>query len=319
MPKPKKIRRLRQQVQVQGENPKVLKALTGIRESIVRIYGEESLAPIYAGEEVASLLVGKVKNWMPTGVPKLDAVLGRDGQGLPCGKLLEIFGMESHGKSSLAYFLLGATQRLGGIAILLDTELSYDPEWAKMMGVDPDKLIVILPNDESCVESFFDMIEDIVLKARKIMPEGFITVVMDTIYCTLTKEELDSKSYTDKHRIGALSRALSTNLKALCRFISNNDVLLIFLNQVRDNIGVMYGDKLKTPGGHALLHMCSVRVAVKRMQKFPDGSIQTMIANVKNKVGVAFKRARVRISPKVGLAGVEKGESEPETEEVESE
>jgi RecA/RadA recombinase len=215
----------------------------------------------------------------------------------------------SHGKSSLLYYLLGRVQASGGFAFLIDTEDSYDSSWGARLGIDNSAFTLLPVEDDSCLEKFFEMIMDITNIIRKKDPKQKIPIVFgwDTIVCTLTKEELERTSYMDTGRLNPLSRAMSNHLKSFCNFCSRMQVGLIFVNQIRDNVGVSYGEKFTTPGGHSIKHHAFVRAAVKRVErvKKDQGAIISEVRNIKNKLGAASCAAQILLSPTNGICGVE--------------
>jgi recombination protein RecA len=266
-----------------------------IAERVIKNYGTGA-AVVPDSEKCMQQLVGHVEQWIPTALPGLDAVLGREAAGVPCGRLVEIYGAEAHGKSSLSYYLLGQTLRAEGYAFLIDTEGTFDEKWGKAMGVSNERLVVFPLTKDSCVEGYFDLIEDVVSDVRKRDKRAPVVFVLDTLVCTPTAEQLRAKSYRDTRRLMGLSRAMSEHLPSLCNFLSRTRTTLVLVNQIRDNVGVMWGEKYTTPGGHAIKHLCSVRAAVKRVSKLDGGAIASEIVNIKNKVAPAFKSTRVIIS-----------------------
>ena len=267
--------------------------LQRVRDTIIKGYGQDAIV----NDQPEQLMAGRVRSWVPSNLLGMDAVLGRNGNGLPVGRLIEMFGAEGQGKSSLAYYLIGQAQNSGGLCFLIDTEGSYDVAWAEQLGITNETLTVLSMTEDSSLEGYFDMIEDIGRRVRDSGSDIPILIVLDTVYCALTREQLQPTSYLATERMATLARALAQHLPTLCNFASRYDIGLVFINQIRDNIGVIYGDKFRTPGGHALRHMASVRVAVRRVRKKPGHSMESVAVNVKNKIAPAFSEAYFEISP----------------------
>lgn len=278
-----------------------LDLMKSIRAQIKEEFGEASAVDPSNEEESALYLRSRVNIWVPTGSDAMDAVLGRPKYGIPSGKITEVFGQEAHGKSSLALWLIGRFQAAGGMAFLNDTELSFDAEWAEKLGVKVDQLTVFpLVPRESCLEKYFNMMLGIMKQIRKAHPEMPLLFVHDTAYATPTKEELDSEDFMDKKRMAYLARAFSACLPAFNGFLSHYDASLLLVNQVREDINVKYGDRLKTPGGRAINHFSTIRVVVKRVSKL-EGGIESMVANVKNKLTSPFQTARFKLTGSRGF------------------
>lgn len=277
------------------------RVLAGVQRQITKLYGADAV--LVTDLSAAELLRQRIKTWLPTDLEGMDAVFGRRDLGIPFGRLIEIYGEEGHGKSSLAYFLMGRAQQAGAIVMLIDTEESFEPEWATTLGVDINSLLLAPVVDGSCLESYFEMIKDATIKVHTMEPDTPVMVVLDTLSCCIAKEELDL-NFLDTTRIAPMPRALAKWLRMLIPFIARNDVSLVFINQVRDTIGVMF-KLLHTPGGRAYHHMASIRVVVRRIKKKDKGTIESSVTNVKNKLSPFGAKAEIRISPK-GLIGLKK-------------
>jgi len=270
-----------------------------VKKSVTAMYGGDAL---HTPAEMQGSLASMVKLWAPTGIKGLDAVLGKAGAGVPAGKLIEIYGPEGQGKSTLLYFLLGLVQKQGGIAALIDSELSYDPVRAALFGIDNSQLLLMhLDEEVGCLEEVFDRIEFISKEIRDVDDDVFMLWGLDTVYATPTLDLLKATSYKDAVRVAALARALSQSLPRLCQFLARTKVGMIFINQVRENIGVMYGEQYKTPGGMALKHHTTIRCIVKRKKKYPSGNIDSTITNVKNKIANPFASVQFKIDQKKGI------------------
>jgi recombination protein RecA len=276
--------------------------LSKVKGEVVEQFGDGS-AFVPSDTDVEDLLSGKVKQWIKPGTIKsLDAALGRGGKGLPCGRIIELFGPEGQGKSSLLYHIIGQCQKQDGVPALIDTELSFDETWARKLGVDLDNVMLFpfVPGDSS-VEKYMDMLVWWVGKVRDELPDAPILVGWDTIWCTPTAE-LQGKSFQDKRRVASLARVMSQCLPDFNAFIAKQKVCLILVNQIRDNVGVTWGDSEVTPGGRAIKHMCSVRARVKRTAKLEgSGNIYSRVVNVKNKVSKPHQEADFKIDQLRGI------------------
>src|SRR3972149_412225 len=158
--------------------------VAAIRTKLLEKYGSDACV-IPSDEKLSELLTGHVKLWVPTGLD--DGVLGREGYGLPFGRIAEIFGPESHGKSSIVYYLIGRVQRRSGYAMLIDSENSYDTKYGKTMGIDNKSLVVVPLTKESSIERYLDMIVSFLEEIRKHDKKGPIIIAWDTLVCTPTE------------------------------------------------------------------------------------------------------------------------------------
>jgi RecA/RadA recombinase len=272
-----------------------------IRGQIKDSFGVES-AVDPSSEEADLYLKSKVAIWVSIDEKLLDPVLGKPGYGLPSGKIFEIFGEEGHGKSSLALWIIGKFQKAGGLAFLIDTELSFDLKWAKKLGVLVDELTVFprIPG-VSCLENYLNMMLSIMRDVRAADPLRPLLFVLDTAYATPTLESLKNDDFTDAGRLMQLSRSMSACLPDFNGFLSQYDASLILINQVRDKINPSkYGDKIKTPGGRAIHHFASIRAVVKRKAKIESG-IRSEVINVKTKLTAPFQKAEFRLTEARGF------------------
>lgn len=283
------------------------KIIERVRDDVLKKYGSET---VLASEELGDRLIGTVKFWVKSELEGLDGVLGREGFGIPVGKLIEVFGPEGHGKSTLVQYVLAKTQSQGGIAILLDTEGSFSQEWAKMIGVDLESLILIPVTLDGCLERYFDILESQVKAIRRVDDKIPVYAAWDTIFCTPTIEQIKSKSFQDTRRMLGLSRAMSDHLPVFKNVMMTHKLGMIFVNQIRDNVGVVFGDQFTSPGGHAVKHLADIRAIVKRTAKKEDGSIESAISNIKNKFQQPFAKCRFAISPKFGVGPCKKEDDE---------
>jgi recombination protein RecA len=229
---------------------------------IEKQFGEGSIMPLGVAGEAIRRIEG-----IPTGSLSLDIALG--GQGLPRGRVIEIFGPESSGKTTLALHVIARAQRAGGIAAFIDAEHALDPSWAKKLGVDLETLLVSQPSN------------------------GEDVVVIDSVAALVPQKELEGEM-GDTH-VGLQARLMSQALRKLTGAISKSKTCVVFINQIREKIGVMFGSPETTPGGRALKFYCSCRIDVRRIGQIKDGEEvvgQRVKAKVvKNKVAPPFRVA----------------------------
>ncbi len=234
--------------------------------SVMRL-GQEGRAPI----EV-----------IPTGSVALDVALGIGG--LPRGRVIEIYGPESSGKTTLALHAIANAQKAGGIAAIIDAEHALDPEYAKALGVDIDALLVSQPdNGEQALE-----ITDMLIRSGAVS-----IIVIDSVAALVPRAEIEGEM-GDSH-VGLQARLMSQALRKLAGALSNSNTTAIFINQLREKIGVMFGSPETTTGGKALKFYASVRLDVRRIETLKDGTEavgnRTRVKVVKNKMAPPFKQA----------------------------
>lgn len=254
------------------------KALDTAMEQIIKNYGQGAVM-FLGGEGNKKLDVESV----PTGSIGLDYALGIGG--LPKGRIIEIYGPESGGKTTVTLHAIAETQKLGGMAAFIDVEHALDPVYAKSLGVDIDHLIVSQPDTG---EQALEIMETL---ARS----GAIDiVVLDSVAAMVTKAEIDGE--IGDSFVGVQARLMSVAMRKLTSVISKSNTVAIFINQVREKIGVMYGNPETTPGGRALKFYASVRIEVRKGEKIvDDGEIigyTTKCKVVKNKVAPPFKETQ---------------------------
>lgn len=254
------------------------KALDTAMEQIIKNYGQGAVM-FLGGEGNKKLDVESV----PTGSIGLDYALGIGG--LPKGRIIEIYGPESGGKTTVTLHAIAETQKLGGMAAFIDVEHALDPVYAKSLGVDIDHLIVSQPDTG---EQALEIMETL---ARS----GAIDiVVLDSVAAMVTKAEIDGE--IGDSFVGVQARLMSAAMRKLTSVISKSNTVAIFINQVREKIGVMYGSPETTPGGRALKFYASVRIEVRKGEKIvDDGEIigyTTKCKVVKNKVAPPFKETQ---------------------------
>ena len=221
-------------------------------------------------------------DWIPTGCFGLDEIIG---QGLPRGRVIEVFGAESGGKSTLSLFLMAQMQKHGGRVALIDAENAFDGSYASNIGVDVSKLLVSQP---TTLEESMDIIKELV------ETNSFDIIVIDSVSALVPKSEVEGEDFM-KDTMAIQARLMSRALRVLSGPISKSKTIVIFINQIRDKVGVFFGAKTTTSGGRALKFFSSVRLEVSKGHKI-EGKNETQIGNeiivtaVKNKVGFPWKK-----------------------------
>jgi len=252
------------------------KALELAMAQIEKAYGREAIMKM--GDRAAKIKVDVI----PTGVLSLDLAIGVGG--VPRGRIIEIYGPESSGKTTLALSIVAQAQKLGGAAAYIDAEHAMDPEYAKKLGVDTDNILIAQPDSGE---------EALEITEKLVRSSALDVIVIDSVAALVPKAEIEGEM-GDSH-MGLQARLMSQALRKLTSSIARSHTCLIFINQIRHKIGVMFGSPETTTGGLALKFYATLRLDIRRIENIKEGDVivgmRTRVKVVKNKLAPPYRTA----------------------------